>query len=448
MRVAIAWVGCRVNQYEAFALAEALRRAGWEVVPFEQEADLYLVNACAVTERALADSRRLARRALRRGRTLVLGCGAELGLGLEGVEPVGNAHKLSLPELLVGREPVDDRFGVLPREFGDRARALLKVQDGCDEFCSFCVVPYLRGPVRSLPLEEALRRAKRLAEAGFREVVICGVHLGAYGQDLRPPCGLRHLLEGLRGLGVRVRLSSLHPGELESVLDLVVREPFCDHLHLSVQSLDDGVLRLMRRPYRADQVRRLVEEVRRRRPSTCIGMDVLVGFPGEDAAAFERTARRLEELPLAYLHVFPYAPRPHTLGRLLPPGPPPAEVAERVRRLRALSRRKLEGFCREQRGRRLRVLVERPVGGQWQGLSTNYLRVRLRGGEGWRTGQELEVVVSGLRAASPDGFPLLEGAPAAPGGADSEPPGGAPAGRPASRPAPPPRAALPGGPPA
>jgi threonylcarbamoyladenosine tRNA methylthiotransferase MtaB len=397
LRVSVVTLGCKVNRCESRALEERLAARGHAVVPFGELADAVVINTCTVTHRADRDARALVRRARRTvpgARVVATGCYAQVepealaALGVDAV--VGNGEKTTLPEVLEARaggirvgdvaalrelepEPV--------RRFEGRSRAFLKVQDGCACFCAYCIVPYARGAPRSLPLPAVRAGLARLAEAGHREVVLTGVHLGLWGRDLAPARSFGALLDVAEESGLpRVRLSSLEPGELTA--DVVARlagaRSLCPHLHVPLQSGSDRVLEAMGRPYTAAEFRRRVEEAAEAVPDLCLGLDVIVGFPGEGDADFEQTASLLQEVPFAYLHVFPFSPRRGTRAWGLPNRVPPPVVAERSRRLRALSKKKREAFERNHLGS---VMLALPEGWASQGVlalrTRNYIEVRV-----------------------------------------------------------------------
>lgn len=346
--------GCRLNQADGDGLEAALRRAGHEVVA-ASEAELVVVNTCSITHRAGADARQRARAHGRSGRRVVVtGCHANAApeefRGLDGVEAiVGNERKESLTaliddaavrgsaapagQLIAAERLLRRRAGpTLPLNLSPRrSRAYLKVQDGCNYRCSFCIVPSVRGRSVSVPLEEVGRRASALASTGVPEIVITGVHLGTYGWDhgLRP--GLTALVETVlaQAPSVRVRLGSIDPHEVDaSLLDLMASESrICPHLHLPIQSGDDAVLRRMRRAHRVADLEALVPEIRRRLPHAAVGSDIIVGHPGEDEAAFERT-RALAGALLDYAHVFTFSARPGTAAAEMN-DPVPAQTRRR-----------------------------------------------------------------------------------------------------------------------
>ena len=404
MRIAFATVGCRLNQFETDALRGKAEAGGFVIVPFAEEADVYVINTCTITAEADADSRQLVRRAVRKNPTAVVavtGCYAqaapERAAEIPGVDLVlGNVEKAALFQHLrearptgsarirvadiSGQRRVDgDEYG--PGIDPDRTRAFLKVQDGCSYACSFCIVPTVRGPNRSLPADRILSEIRRLAAAGFPEVVLTGIHLGTYGRDLDPRTSLTDLCARIADLpeAPRVRLSSLDPHEVgPDLIRLLAASPrFCRHLHLPLQSGDDAVLERMRRTHTAMQFRALVERLVAEIPGIAVTADVIVGFPGEDEAAFQRTYDLLAALPIAGLHVFRFSPRAGTEAADYPGQPPRAVKAARSRALRALAAEKALTFRRGFLGETLElaVLHRDRSDGMLEGLSDNYLKV-------------------------------------------------------------------------
>jgi threonylcarbamoyladenosine tRNA methylthiotransferase MtaB len=410
MRVAIKTLGCRQNQYESDALEESLRGDGHTAVGPDEEADLFIINTCTVTKEADADSRQVIRRAIRRNRSarvVVTGCYAQVAAkeiaAIPGVDLVaGNAEKTRLLELIRGlREKgppliaVSDiqrnrTFEPLPPPIrASRSRAFLKVQDGCNYHCTFCIIPETRGPNRSQPQAAALRDVKALVDAGYPEVVLTGIHLGTYGRDLPMQSSITGLVAEMLQVAApaRIRLSSLDPHEVkEDLIGCFARfGNLCRHLHLPLQSGDDRVLKLMRRAHRADDFRRLVERLAEAVPGIAVGTDVIVGFPGEGEAEFENTYRLLERLPVAYLHVFSYSQRDGTVAASLPDQVPKAVRAARSFTLRSLSEKKWHEFRCAQVGQPLTAVVldRREVRtGRLEALTDNYVTVALDAPEG------------------------------------------------------------------
>jgi len=409
-RVQIVTLGCKVNAYDGAAIADRLRAAGCEVVRAGAPADVVVVNSCTVTDAADAESRRIARRARRENpaaRAILTGCYAqtkpEEAAAVEVVDRVIGLNRLdalvaavtspvATERIVVGnarREHSVTTFGA--RSFDGHTRAFLKVQEGCDLFCAFCIIPLARGASRSVPPAEVLAEVRRLAAAGFEEIVLSGVHLGGYGHDLTPPVDLASLVAAIaeQGLVPRLRLSSIDPHEVsEALLRLLAREPaICPHLHVPLQAGDDGVLRRMRRRYDTALARERLQMMREVVPEAAIGTDLIAGFPGEDEAAFERTLAFVEESPLTYLHVFPYSVRSGTTAAKLDARNPPGTIAARVRRLRAVGERRRAAFAHRFDGTEAEVLVEvarDPRTGALRGYTRNYLRALLTGPDAWR----------------------------------------------------------------
>jgi threonylcarbamoyladenosine tRNA methylthiotransferase MtaB len=293
------------------------------------------------------------------------------------------------------REPTVRTMGA--RTFDGQTRAFLKVQEGCDLFCTFCIVPMARGRSRSLPPRAVLAEIQALAAAGFQEVVLTGVHLGGWGEDLDPPVDLAWLVDAIaeQGLVPRLRLSSIDPHEVtESLVRRLASIPAaCPHLHVPLQAADDGVLARMRRRYDTRLARERLAMIRELLPDAAIGTDLIAGFPGEDEAAFERTLAFVEDSPITYAHVFPYSVRSGTTAAKLDGRVPPATIAARARRLRQLMDGRRAAFARRFDGTDAEIVVETtrdPASGRLRGYTRNYLRAHLDGPDAWM-GQRIPV---------------------------------------------------------
>ncbi|HEY5974034.1 MAG TPA: tRNA (N(6)-L-threonylcarbamoyladenosine(37)-C(2))-methylthiotransferase MtaB [Geobacteraceae bacterium] len=402
-KVAITTLGCKTNQFESAAMTEALGKAGYELVPFGEVADVYIINSCTVTARTDAESRKLIRRAVRRNgaaRVVVTGCYAQVApselTGLPGVNLVmGNAEKKGIVQLLqeLGDEPrvrvadimAETAAAPLALEsFAEHTRAFLQVQNGCDAFCSYCIVPYARGGSRSVPLADVLAGVNGFVTRGFQEVVLTGIHLGGYGRDLVPAVPLHDLLRAIEGQQqvTRLRLGSVEPNEVtDELINFLARSPIaCQHLHLPLQSGSDGVLARMNRHYTAAFCRDLVSRLVSAVPDLAIGLDLIAGFPGESQAEFSAGFELVASLPVAFLHVFPYSRRPGTPAAAMADQLPPAVITERAARLRELGEMKKRAFGARFLGRSLPVLVQQADGnGLLTGLSRNYLPVSFPG---------------------------------------------------------------------
>ncbi len=400
--VALETLGCKVNQYESSHLAEILTTANYHWVPFRAKADIYIVHSCAVTSRAAFQTRQLLRRARRNNPAalvLAIGCDAQLEphrIARERLAThiLGTAEKLDLlhwlnaagsysnPCLAVSDARLAATLKPLPttRMHSGRARAFLKVQDGCDSFCSYCVVPYTRGKSRSLPQQDVRAQLERYTRHGYREVVFTGIHLGQWGKDLEPCQDLAGLLQFLAAgaLPPRIRLSSLEPGEWsDHLLRCVSSNPsICPHFHVPLQSGSRDVLQAMHRPYTPGQYSELICEMRRRFPRAALGADVMVGFPGETEHHFQETVELIEALPLTYLHVFPFSPRPGTPAADLANRITGSTLKQRAKVLHNLDTRKRIQFRQANIGQPVEVLVESEIeAGLWRGTTDNYLQV-------------------------------------------------------------------------
>jgi len=371
LRAAVLTAGCRLNQAESDALRQRLTLEGATLVEAPEQADVCYVNTCTVTAEADRSSLGLIRRVCRSGpapRVVVLGCLAERAperlRQVPGVSEVwDNARKQAR---IAGLGPIPAR-----------SRALLKVQDGCPYRCSFCVVSGLRGPPWALPAHQVRQQLARLVADGFREVVLTGLNLGTYRDGATTLAGLvRGLLAFLDR--ARLRLGPLEPDTVDDALVCLLAEPgVCPHLHLPLQSGDDDLLARMNRRYRVEEFELLLERVLRVRPETNIGVDVIVGFPGESDKSYERTWRLLARLPIGYLHVFPFSLRPGTEPACAGEPVPKAKVRERVGELRALSDRRR----REYAARFVDSVRPAMVETAQAALTDNYLRLKVVGGE-------------------------------------------------------------------
>jgi len=385
MKVKCVTLGCKLNYYESCALAEEMERRGYQVVR-DGAADIIIVNTCAVTSKAGMQSRQEVRKAIKNNpgaRVVMTGCYAQFNPGIaDKIENlaaiVGNAGKPSIPDWLSDNEQVNpeamepESFGfsgsmpadaLKARSFMGRSRAFLKIQDGCNAFCRYCIIPYLRGRSRSLEAAEIISEARAIADSGYRELVLTGVHLGQYGQDLSRKYDLTFLLQKLlREFRLRIRLGSLQPQEVTPAMIALLADEennLCEHLHLSLQSADDQVLASMGRPYGRKEIISLVETVKRRNPRITVGADIIVGYPTETDEAFAHTHQVLVDLPVTYLHVFPYSPRLGTAAANMKDRVPAKVKKERVKILKELEKSKKTKYYREYINQPLKVVVER-----------------------------------------------------------------------------------------
>ena len=405
----ISTLGCKVNQHESDILAAALQTRGWQGVEDGQIADVCIVNTCTVTQKASMQSRQMIRQLQRRhpGTVIIVtGCYAQVAPeeieAIDGVHAiVGHRRKSALPDLIIRAIRDIDAVPLCSVEKlettipfadspvtapGGRTRPFLKIQDGCNSFCTYCIVPYARGRSRSMGPDSVLHHLSQLGGMGYQEVVLTGIHLGAYGLDLSPPThllGLLKLIETHRPVA-RIRLSSIEPNEVsrDIIAQVASSAILCPHFHLPLQSGDDTILKSMHRPYSRDLFRQQVMAIHSRMPQAAVGADVLVGFPGEDDHAFANTAQLLEELPLSYLHVFPFSRRPGTPASDYPDQVDTQIIKQRTAKIRAIGRKKKQAFLRKAVGRSANVLVETrrdAATGHLIGLTANYQRVLVEG---------------------------------------------------------------------
>lgn len=421
--IAIYTLGCKVNQVETQAMERELLGRGYRLVEFDGPADAYIVNTCTVTGVSDKKCRNIIRRARKRapeGVVAVCGCYAQTdpeAVGRLGADLVsGSAGRLAfldrLEELLKakGEQVVCVDSALSRRDFerlpaggaAGRTRAMLKVEDGCVNFCAYCIIPYARGPVRSLPLEEAAGEARRLAAEGYREVVLTGIEISSWGRDLGAGNGLISLVEGVCAAapGLRVRLGSLEPRTVTQ--DFCRRAAalpnLCPHFHLSLQSGCDATLARMNRKYDTERYYHSVKLLRDNFEDPGITTDLITGFPGETGEEFAQTLAFLEKCAFTAMHVFPYSRRPGTPAADMPGQVPREEKEERARRAIALGagmeRRWLEG----QVGRVLPVLFEEEKGGLWQGHAPSYALVRAQGEN--LHNQLLSVKITGVKGSA------------------------------------------------
>jgi threonylcarbamoyladenosine tRNA methylthiotransferase MtaB len=413
-------LGCKVNQSESALLSARLSESGYnQSFGAEHESgprsgqdntSLCIINTCTVTEKASMQSRQAIRRAIRNhpgARIVVTGCYAqtqpdEIGK-IKGVhEIIGNSEKHCISErLLSGENSSSDRLSAdtspwytsaaglsdIPA-FTNRTRAFLKIQDGCDAHCTYCIVPRARGNSRSMPVHLVLSNLFALENAGHAEIVLSGIHLGAYGKDLVPGKSLTALLSDIEDSAItaRIRLSSIEPRELtDDIIALSSQsDKICHHFHIPLQSGDDGILKKMGRPYSGSFFRDRVLSVLERLPDAAIGVDTLIGFPGETDEAFFNTYNLLNSLPITYLHVFPFSPRDNTPAAQFGNRPSPDIVKSRCQQMRALNTIKKRHFYQHFIGNTVTVLIEGrrdPKTGYLKGTTSNYIPVFLAGDE-------------------------------------------------------------------
>ena len=417
MRIAFTTLGCKINQYETDAIRQEMVSRGNTVVPFEADADVYIINTCTVTAKSDYTCRQVIRAATRRGkgaRVVVTGCYAETRpeemLTIPGVETViGNREKLSIPEYLAVASS-SERFVQAAKDLPaqavrEKTRGFLKIQDGCNNRCSYCIVPSARGESRSATPADILDEFQRMTNAGCPEVVLTGIHIGTYGADLNPCTNLTEIIARLvnrRGT-TRLRLSSIEPRELTPGIIELLGKGLCRHLHIPLQSGDDTILMSMKRDYSTEFYRDLLISISEKIPGIALGADVMVGFPGEGEKQFQNTLRFIEASPLTHLHVFSYSPRPGTLAAAMDD-----QVAESVKKkrseaLRLLGREKNYSFRKNFFDTEINVVVEAGTDaskGKLTGLTDNYIRVFIDNADNSQIGRKIPARITKVDAKS------------------------------------------------
>ncbi|MBL0700709.1 MAG: tRNA (N(6)-L-threonylcarbamoyladenosine(37)-C(2))-methylthiotransferase MtaB [Desulfosarcina sp.] len=412
LRFSIKSLGCKVNQCESEDIADALKKAGMEETSpaaCEQDSDICIINTCTVTQKASMQSRQAIRQAIRanpEARIIVTGCYAatepdEINQ-INGVHSVIANAKKKIPEIILSDSEFKSHFTesdhkkkieydnqvLLPElDSKKRTRPFLKIQDGCNAFCTYCIVPYARGRSRSMFPDQVLEKINKFSKKGFKEVVLTGIHLGVFGLELKPASSLSELLEKIEKAKpkCRIRLSSIEPRELtESIIKLVEQSNiFCRHFHLPLQSGDNFILKKMNRPYDSELFRKLVLKIHKSIPEAAIGVDILAGFPGETEKAFYNTYSLIKELPVTYLHVFPFSPRKGTPAAGYPDQVSPQTLKLRTGMLRELGAFKKKKFYSGFIGKKVKIIIEgkRTKNGDLKGLTSNYIPVHVNGGD-------------------------------------------------------------------
>lgn len=397
-------LGCKVNQCESESIAKTLISSGWTHAGDETGAGLCIINTCTVTRRASMQSRQAIRQAIRSNPgavIIVTGCYAQTEPDelrkIAGIDRIiGNKEKEKIFEIITNETANSFSFSPgseCPADSGEfmhapaarsrsRTRAFLKIQDGCDAFCTYCIVPYARGRSRSISVESVIESINNLKKAGYREVVLSGIHLGKYGQDLSPETTFTALLDLINDSCVidRVRLSSIEPNELTPGIIKLAAESgkICRHFHVPLQSGDDGILKKMHRPYSREYFKDLIIRIKESIPDAAIGVDILAGFPGETDEAFRNTYSLIEELPVSYLHVFPFSPRKKTPAFDFPEQVPSNIIKARCTEMRRLGASKKADFYQKAAGTEVDILIEDKRdenSGMLKGISSNYLSV-------------------------------------------------------------------------
>lgn len=381
MKVSILTLGCKVNQAESAAIEGTLRNSGFSIVSLSENPDYCVVNTCTVTSKSDYQSRQLIRRAVRTGaKVLVTGCYSQLRP--DEIKKIDRVHSV------VNNEDKFDIINIISSQiksnccsFSARSRPYVKVQDGCNNACTYCIVPKARGKSRSMDAQSIIEQVSNFSSVGYHEVVLTGIHLGTYGYDLKPNKKLSYLVKSIlkKTQISRIRLSSLEVHEIdEEMIELFQESRLCRHIHVPLQSGDDAILRRMKRSYSSRDYIDIMSIILEKLPNIAIGTDVIVGFPGEGPAEFLNTKGILESLPFSNIHIFPFSARPGTPASLMPIQVGSADKRGRFRELNALNLMKKAVYMSEQTDRILDIIIEERLDDySMVGTSGNYLKVRV-----------------------------------------------------------------------
>ena len=419
--IAFHTLGCKVNQYDTQAMEELLNAAGYQSVPFPSDADVYLLNTCTVTGSGDKKSLQLARRIRREhpeSKLILCGCMAQLqGAQLMDTGAdliIGTQHRGEIVSLLnqvisEGRplcavEPLPEKMIFEPLTISrqsEHTRAVLKIQEGCRNRCSYCIIPTVRGPIRSRCPEDIRAEAERLAAAGFREIVLTGIHLSSWGQDFGDPLTLIdaiRLLQDQDGI-LRIRLGSLEPTIATPEFASALRgmNKICPQFHLALQSGSDSVLRRMRRRYNTEMYLEAAANLRAVFPHAALTTDILTGFPGETVEEFEETVEIIRKVGFSRIHVFPYSPRPGTPASEMPGQLTDTVKQDRCRRLIRLGQTIARQWLETWVGRESELLPEEMVDGCWEGYTPEYIRIRLRPEDACISGHPCRIRITDIR---------------------------------------------------
>ncbi len=415
MKFLIKTLGCKVNQVEGAYIIEQLKKAGYTLAEKEDTAQILILNSCAVTEKAYKEALKILRNwsKLNPRIAIITGCSAQVygenlrdyaqSLKIPHFIILGHNQKFNLEEYLNNLETplqmdvsftLDKPGPLLLEEFYGHSRAFVKIQDGCSSYCSYCIVPYARGPSRSLKEEDILKQIELFIHQGYEEIVLTGIHLGMWGADLDPPKNLVYLLDKIEKLlqkankSLNLRLSSLEINEIDQeFIDFAKKSPFlCEHFHLPLQSGSNSILKKMNRKYTAQEYLDKLYQLADLFPKATLGADVIVGFPGEGEKEFRETYDLIEKSPLNWLHIFPFSPRPGTPAEKMEPKIKPSEIKERVNLLKHLHQKKRKLFLEKNLMEIRRVIIEEENHLHFKGLTDNYIQVLI----GKETGVEFQ----------------------------------------------------------
>ena len=396
--------GCKVNQYETNAMLQKFVEAGYEAVDFEEKADIYIINTCTVTNISDKKSRQIIRRAKHTNKNAIVaavGCYAQVAKDkLEDIPEIdlvlGTSEKNNIvkyvEDFFSSKEAIEEVSDVMHQseflDFGsvtytEKTRAVIKIQDGCDRFCSYCIIPYARGKVRSRKIESIVKEVEQITQEGIKEIVITGIHIASYGKDFKDGTSLIDLLEAINQVSdlKRIRLSSIEPTIItEEFMERLIKiDKLCPHFHLSLQSGCTETLKRMNRRYTAEEFEKCTELLRKNYPDSALTTDIIVGFPGETEEEFKQTYKFLSKIKFYQMHVFKYSPREGTKAAVMPNQISPEKKEERSRMLIELSHKNEAEYKQKFINKTVEVLFEQPEGDYIIGHTPNYLKVAVKG---------------------------------------------------------------------
>lgn len=402
-KVAFFSLGCKVNQYETNAMAQKFIEAGYEVVQFSELADIYIVNTCTVTSIADRKSRQMLRRAKEiNPNSILVACGCYAQVAADEIRKIkevdliiGNNEKKDIIEIIenfkMNQEAITNVSDVMyqeeytefgPTTYTEKTRAVIKVQDGCDRFCSYCLIPFARGHIRSRKIDDVIEEVRDIVSKGFQEIVVTGIHVASYGRDFKDGTSLIDLLENINSVAglKRIRLSSIEPIIMteEFIERLSKLDKICDHFHLSLQSGCTETLKRMNRRYTADEFMEGVKRIRAKYPNAALTTDVIVGFPGETDEEFNQTYEFLNKVKFYHMHVFKYSPRKGTKAAVMPNQVDGEIKEQRSKKLIELSDKNELEYNKSYIGKKVEVLFEEVQDGYIKGHTTNYMMVKCK----------------------------------------------------------------------
>lgn len=411
MKISVLTLGCKVNQSESYSLESNLIKRGCSIVPLQDNPDYSIINTCTVTSKSDYQSRQLIRRSLRSGvKVIVTGCYAqtrpnEIKAIDDTIQIVNNTNKSNIIKMITNNIACNESY------YYKRSRAYLKVQDGCNFSCTYCVVPQARGRSQSIKLSEVIQKAREFEKTGFKEIVLTGIHLGLYGHELRPKLTLSELIKILlKNTEIpRIRLSSLEINEItDDIIELLQDNRICSHLHIPLQSGDEYILKCMNRNYNVNKFASKVNNIAKKVKDISIGTDVIVGFPGEGNKEFLNTKNIIKSLPFSYLHIFPFSKRPNTMAFTMKEQNTKIIKHERYLQLNALNIKMRAEYMSSYIDKTLDIIIEeKGEGNTVVGTSSNYLKICIPS-LSYNKGTLIRVRVVGINDNRLVAYPLMK----------------------------------------